>query len=177
RRLLAWLATRGDAADGAGDAAAPLADRGRAPSLANLAHTLQTGREAMDCRLALLVDGLDALRDGLQRFLGMPAGTADLAMYHGNVQDQLEMRNLLSGAAGDAMAQALAAERNLEGLMLHWVQGGNVPWLALREGRPARRIVLPTYPFERARYWLSGTALGEADADAAREPDVVDGRA
>ncbi|KVU65956.1 hypothetical protein WK73_27680 [Burkholderia ubonensis] len=183
RRLLAWLATRDDAKDGAGEPAAALADRGRAPSLANLAHTLQTGREAMDCRLALLVDGLDALRDGLQRFLGMPAGAADLAMYHGNVQDQLEMRNLLSGAAGDAMAQALAAERNLEGLMLHWVQGGNVPWLALREGRPARRIVLPTYPFERARYWLSGGA-GEADAgglpagaDAAREPDVVDGRA
>ncbi|MBR8332454.1 SDR family NAD(P)-dependent oxidoreductase [Burkholderia ambifaria] len=186
RRLLAWLATR--QAAGRAESAVPLAERGRACSLANLAHTLQTGREAMDCRLALLADSLDTLGDGLRRFLGEPAGAAERAIYHGNVQDQLEMRNLLAGAAGDAMAQTLVAERNLEGLMLHWVQGGNVPWAALREGRPARRLVLPTYPFERERYWLSGASdaagrgAGEPQvpaepAEAASEPSVVDGRA
>ncbi|WP_186169459.1 type I polyketide synthase [Burkholderia gladioli] len=185
RRLLGWLDAR-QAAGGAAPAA-PLAERGRACSLANLAHTLQTGREAMDCRLALLADSLDTLGRGLRRFLGEPAGAAEPAMYHGNVQDQLEMRNLLAGAAGDAMARTLVAERNLEGLMLHWVQGGNVPWAALREGRPARRLVLPTYPFERERYWLSGesdatgrppaAAESAESAEAASEPDVVDGRA
>ena len=37
-------------------------------SLADIAYTLQTGREAMDVRLALLVDSIDALKEKAKWF-------------------------------------------------------------------------------------------------------------
>ncbi|CAM3145501.1 SDR family NAD(P)-dependent oxidoreductase [Janthinobacterium lividum] len=132
-------------------------EQGERPiTLSNIAYTLQTGREEMDCRLALLVGDLDELRRGLGQYLKVAGEGEQVCMYSGNVQDQLELRNLLSSKAGEAMAQALAADGQLQKLMLHWVQGGKVPWEALRRGQPVQYVTLPTYPFARSRYWLSG---------------------
>jgi acyl transferase domain-containing protein/acyl carrier protein len=155
RRLLAYLSS------GAADAGR---EQGERPlTLSNIAHTLQTGREEMDCRLALLVGDLDELRRGLRQYLKVPGVAGDegeqpVRMYRGNLQEQLELRNLLSSKAGESMAQALAADGQLEKLMLHWVQGGKVPWELVRRGQPVQYVALPTYPFARSRYWLSGGA-------------------
>jgi acyl transferase domain-containing protein len=151
QRLLAYLSS------GAGDADREQVERPL--TLSNIAHTLQTGREEMDCRLALLVGDLDELRRGLRQYLKVPGedeGEQPVRMYCGNLQEQLELRNLLSSKAGEAMAQALAADGQLEKLMLHWVQGGKVPWEVVRRGQPVQYLALPTYPFARSRYWLSG---------------------
>lgn len=37
-----------------------------------------------------------------------------------------------------------------------WLAGGRVDWSALHEGHTCHRISLPTYPFERRRYWIEG---------------------
>ena len=153
RRLLAYLNSDAKQAGREQDE--------RPVTLSNIAHTLQTGREEMDCRLALLVSDIDELRRGLRQYLKMPTeaeGEQPVLIHSGNLQDQLELRNLLSSKAGEAMAQALAAEGQLEKLMVHWVQGGKVPWETLRQGRPVQYLALPTYPFARSRYWLSGRA-------------------
>jgi acyl transferase domain-containing protein/NADPH:quinone reductase-like Zn-dependent oxidoreductase/short-subunit dehydrogenase/acyl carrier protein len=44
-----------------------------------------------------------------------------------------------------------------------WTRGANVDWLVLFEGSGARRVELPTYAFQRERYWLSPQA-GTGDA-------------
>ncbi len=36
-----------------------------------------------------------------------------------------------------------------------YVQGVNVDWQRLDRGFPRRRVVLPTYPFQRQRYWIA----------------------
>ncbi|MFI6644823.1 SDR family NAD(P)-dependent oxidoreductase [Streptomyces sp. NPDC050504] len=63
-------------------------------------------------------------------------------------------------------AEALSALAHL------WVQGRPVDWAALHTGAPARPVDLPTYPFQRRRYWLEAVAedgdvstLGQAPAD------------
>jgi acyl transferase domain-containing protein/acyl carrier protein len=49
---------------------------------------------------------------------------------------------------GDDMREMLRAAATL------YVQGTNLHWEALDSSATARRVVLPTYPFERTRYWL-----------------------
>ncbi|MFE2723565.1 SDR family NAD(P)-dependent oxidoreductase [Kitasatospora sp. NPDC059327] len=39
------------------------------------------------------------------------------------------------------------------------VQGRSVDWTAAFGGVPARRVELPTYPFQRQRYWLNASGL------------------
>lgn len=47
--------------------------------------------------------------------------------------------------AACAMREAVAAL---------WTHGAAVDWAALGDGEDARRVVLPTYPLERKRYWI-----------------------
>ena len=44
------------------------------------------------------------------------------------------------------------------------LRGVDVDWEAVEQGRPRRRVALPTYPFQRARYWV------DAERAAARRP-------
>ncbi|WP_199818749.1 polyketide synthase dehydratase domain-containing protein, partial [Streptomyces leeuwenhoekii] len=46
------------------------------------------------------------------------------------------------------------------------VHGVELDWHALFAGRQAAHVDLPTYPFQRERYWLSG-ALGQGNLDVA----------
>ncbi|MFF1658895.1 SDR family NAD(P)-dependent oxidoreductase [Streptomyces sp. NPDC058255] len=49
-----------------------------------------------------------------------------------------------------------------------WVRGTPLDWRALFGGGAARPVDLPTYPFQRRRYWLDHHASRNADTDAAR---------
>ena len=42
----------------------------------------------------------------------------------------------------------------LQTLAALYVRGVDVDWAAIERGRPRRRLALPTYPFQRARYWV-----------------------
>jgi acyl transferase domain-containing protein/glutamate-1-semialdehyde aminotransferase len=62
---------------------------------------------------------------------------------------------------GDDDASLLLAAGQL------WVAGGSLDWTAFHSGEPARRrIPLPTYPFERVRYWVDRAESMTASASA-----------
>src|SRR5262249_14422367 len=51
-----------------------------------------------------------------------------------------------------------------------WIAGCHVNWPAFHEHERCRRVPLPTYPFERERYWVDGdsppsVAIGPADTE------------
>ena len=50
--------------------------------------------------------------------------------------------------AGDDRAHLLKALGSL------WACGGRVPWQAVHQGKDRRRVILPTYPFARQRFWI-----------------------
>ncbi|MCR4441101.1 MAG: beta-ketoacyl synthase N-terminal-like domain-containing protein [Peptococcaceae bacterium] len=126
-------------------------------SLEDLAYTLQVGREAMGCRLALVVRSREELVRGLKAYLKRNATSGDseanIPIYTGDGGD---MAGSFPGKGKEEDARrALLAEKDLEGLARHWVQGGQVNWELLHEGGTASRISLPTYPFARVRCWIA----------------------
>ncbi|WP_343997016.1 SDR family NAD(P)-dependent oxidoreductase, partial [Ideonella azotifigens] len=125
-------------------------------SLADLAYTLQVGREAMEERLALTVESLAELRHKLSAFL---AGDEAIAGLHrGQARRGKDAMVLLAGDEDIDMASVAAtwlAKGKADKLLGLWVRGLPVDWAALHRnsGQAPRRISLPTYPFARERYW------------------------
>ncbi len=66
-------------------------------------------------------------------------------------------------AAGKTVLSTLQEERGdtetaLTALGRLWLEGVTVNWTALHAGETRRRVALPTYPFERKRYWIEAPA-------------------
>ena len=68
----------------------------------------------------------------------------------------------------DDHAHALTALARL------WTAGIDVRWEALHAGRRPRRVALPSYAFQRERYWVSPDAGASLDAVPARRIDLED---
>jgi acyl transferase domain-containing protein/acyl carrier protein len=55
-----------------------------------------------------------------------------------------------------------------------WLAGAQVDWAGFQSGRSARRVPLPTYPFERQPYWLDATARNPGEGAAAEKEKTAD---
>ncbi|GGQ48396.1 SDR family NAD(P)-dependent oxidoreductase [Streptomyces mutabilis] len=121
---------------------------------AAVAHTLQVGREAMQQRLAVVADGFEELAALLTRYLdGEPAPgkvfTGDSRAVRGQSKPLLE---LISGAD---LTSGLLSERRLDKAAELWVEGVDLDWRQLYDGRAPRRVPLPGYPFAQERCWVT----------------------
>ncbi|HXH10353.1 MAG TPA: SDR family NAD(P)-dependent oxidoreductase [Alphaproteobacteria bacterium] len=148
-------------------------------NLAAVAYTLQVGREAMEERLALIVSSLDELAERLGAILAGRYGGNDL--YRGTARGRtLPDKDTLTLFAADedlqAAVDAWIAKGKYDKVLSLWVKGLTFDWRRLYGtdkpyGAPPRRISLPTYPFDRQRYWVPPhedhevTRQGDALAD------------
>ncbi|WP_266160742.1 SDR family NAD(P)-dependent oxidoreductase, partial [Dyella silvatica] len=135
-------------------------------SLADLAYTLQVGREAMEERLGLVASSLAELRDKLTRFLADNGDTDEL--YRGQVRRHKDAMAAFS--ADEDMAHTVRSwvDKGKFGKLLElWVKGYGLDWNSLYGERKPRRISLPTYSFARERYWVPA-AQAELPAASAR---------
>ncbi|KAF1007425.1 MAG: Polyketide synthase PksL [Luteibacter sp.] len=125
--------------------------RRQAPGLPAVAFTSQCRRDAMDSRVAFVVDDLAALEQAARRWLGNP----------------IEGSRTTTRADEATIASWIAAG-DIERLAATWEAGADVPWITLyTAGRPAYAD-LPLYPFARERYWVgsAGSASsGSRDAN------------
>jgi acyl transferase domain-containing protein len=71
------------------------------------------------------------------------------------------------GVIGSLRRQDGGPERFLVSLAEAWVRGVEVNWAALFDGSTADRVALPTYAFQRQRYWLDVPAAELGDLAAA----------
>ncbi|MHA6884475.1 amino acid adenylation domain-containing protein [Ralstonia pseudosolanacearum] len=138
---------------------------GTLPRLADLAFTLQQGREAMECRLAFCASSIGALQDRLaqsiERLARQPEQTGTFDGIHvGRAKDNKAAMSVL--AHDEDMAATLAAwadKGKYDKLLELWVKGLALDWSAMGPSRgEARRVSLPGYPFARERTWVSGTS-------------------
>ncbi|MEJ2621334.1 MAG: type I polyketide synthase [Candidatus Thiodiazotropha sp.] len=137
-----------------------------ASSLADIAYTLQVGREAMEWRLALTAGTRAALREKLQAYV---EGCSDIAeLYRGQVtraQDKLSMFT-----ADEELREAIEKwlrRKKYTRLLELWVQGLAFNWDSLYNEVKPRRISLPTYPFAKERYWFGSVERQAVEAGGA----------
>ncbi|MCF3120382.1 methyltransferase [Streptomyces arenae] len=148
----------------AGELAAHLRTAGLGDdALADVAYTLQVGREAFAERLAVTADSVAELLERLDAFAG---GATDVTgAHHGQVAERRQAAGTATGRDADELAAA-------------WTAGSTVDWPRLHTGGAPRRIGLPGHPFVREVFphvWAEGTAPGapREEAQAGAVPSVL----
>jgi FkbH-like protein len=118
-------------------------------NLADLAYTLQVGREELKERLAVVaVTGEELIRK-LNIFWngGQMAG-----IFTGNSRSE-ELDNERNN--DDPSVEQAVLQKDLVRIARFWVEGQKIDWRKLYTGTKPRRISLPTYPFNLKKYWLT----------------------
>lgn len=128
--------------------------------LAELAYTLQVGREAMEERLALisstpadLMEKLESAAKALEH--GTPA-MENRGFYYGDEKARKNvLANLISGEILERQIEVSLLQGQWKTLALLWVNGVDIPWEKVWEGKVMRPMTLPGYPFARERHWAA----------------------
>jgi acyl transferase domain-containing protein/aryl carrier-like protein len=146
----------------AGNLLAALADD---MALAEIAYTLQVGRQALPARLSLHVESIAGLREGLRAWLG---GNPLPGTWSGTAKAKAA-RAFSETGEGAARLADLLARGSLAELGALWAEGAEIDWSALKRTVRPRLLDLPTYPFRRERYWL-GTSAAPLPAEPPAPP-------
>ena len=116
--------------------------------------------------------------DGLDALLRDVPGTALLEVGPGRalsglaaLQDRRPAPGALAASLPHASDPRPAGAVVLASLGQLWTQGVRVDGPAFWAGQQRRRVPLPTYPFERQRYWIEPAGADPAGAAAPRAPD------
>ncbi len=136
-------------------------------NLADLAYTLQVGREALRVRLALVVDTVDSLQERLSHYV---RGEVQDNVYYGEVKQE----NIYHGKVKreQAILAVLRADEEFQETIGKWIargkvgklaqlwaQGLEVEWRQLYAAVQPQRISLPTYPFAKECHWVPRTVM------------------
>ncbi|SDD51938.1 polyketide synthase PksN [Paenibacillus sp. CF095] len=134
--------------------------------LADIAYTLQVGREAMEVRLGTTVASIQELEQKLNGYLTGEDEVEEL--YVGRVLREKDTLAIFK--ADDDLQKAIdswISKGKFGKLLGFWVKGLDMNWESLHTGKTPKRISLPTYPFAKERYWISGV---NASADLLKTP-------
>jgi amino acid adenylation domain-containing protein len=153
------------------------------PFISNVTGTWITPADATDPRYwarhlrqaVRFADGVDELMK--------EAGRVFLEVGPGRTLSQLA--NLHLGARGRVIVSSLRHPQSphsdvdvlLGALGQLWIAGVNVDWAAFHRGERRQRVPLPTYPFERQRYWVTPDhkfGTGARPAEIRKRPNVAD---
>ncbi|WP_428243751.1 SDR family NAD(P)-dependent oxidoreductase [Gynuella sp.] len=116
--------------------------------LGRIAYTLQVGREMFSQRLGFVARSLRELTTRLHEFL---QGHTE-ALLLTNVDPESDPGQ---SSANTKITEWLE-DGEYERVLKLWGQGVEIDWVGLYGNNRPRKISLPTYPFARGRYWISG---------------------
>jgi len=118
--------------------------------LADIAFTLQRGRENMAERLALVVTNIEELKQKLKSFCQNKTNIENL--YKGNVNQTFEQFTpLMEGEEKEEFIKHIIKNRKLNKLAYCWILGIEIDWNLLYLKNRLHRVSLPTYPFKREK--------------------------
>ncbi|GAX59143.1 trans-AT type I polyketide synthase/nonribosomal peptide synthetase [Candidatus Scalindua japonica] len=136
------------------DSKHPLVEGENQSTLADIAYTLQTGRDAFNERLAIVVKNNKELEKKLDDYLNGVEHIEDL--YRGSFRPGKSRKGILEGSKEERtfVLQLFNAQRYSK-IAEFWVEGSQIDWEELCGNKGYRRMSLPTYPFARERHWIT----------------------
>ncbi|OMG71006.1 polyketide synthase, partial [Burkholderia ubonensis] len=137
-------------------------------NLADVAYTLQVGRDAMAQRLAFVAPSAAQLAATLEAIAsGRPAIDG---VWRAEVRRQNDELSVFSADEDlDRALDAWLAKGKYHKLLELWVKGLAFDWRRLYGERQPHRISLPAYPFAQERYWIDAPATSAPPSAAPRE--------
>ena len=143
-----------------GDLASWLDREGAKHPIGDIAYTLHLGRSHFSVRSALVVEDVDELRQKIMAIYERGDADSYLMNNLGDTQPKLEPalvtfgERLVEEVQGLATSAPAEYRKKLLSLADLYVKGHQLDWRDLYRGESCCRISMPTYPFERERYWL-----------------------
>ena len=137
----------------------------RIPFISNLSGTWITPEQAMSPEYwTKHLRHAVRFSDGVQELL-KESNRVFLEVGPGNTLSTLVRQHLNGNASSTAVIGSLRHPREqerddafiLNSLGKLWLAGVDLDWQGFYEGEKRRRVVLPTYPFERKRHWVEPT--------------------
>ena len=119
-------------------------------NLADVAYTLQVGREEWDYRFAIVADTTEELVRKLEAYL---AGESMDGVFQGTKSTEEKVDGIMANG--------------IEEVAKKWVTGASVEWKTMWSGKQVNRVSLPGYPFEKKRYWIND------EQDTQKKPVIV----
>jgi amino acid adenylation domain-containing protein len=149
----------------------------RLPFISNVTGKWITGREAVDAaywathlrRAVRFADGIAEMMKNPER-LFLEVGPGQTLANLARQQPAKESRTIIVSSLPRTADAGSDVETILGALGRLWLSGTDIDWNAFYSQENRRRVALPTYPFERTRYWVepAGAANGahtQAEAD------------
>ncbi len=151
----------------------------RIPFISNVSGTWITADEATDPRYwAKHLREPVRFSDGVRELLQEP-GRVLLEVGPGQSLSRLVMRHPRAGAERVVLpslaprpGEMTDTEAVLTALGRLWVAGVPIAWAGLHRHAPRQRVMLPTYPFERRRYWVEADPQSDAAPQRPAQPDT-----
>jgi acyl transferase domain-containing protein/acyl carrier protein len=155
------------------------------PFVSNITGAWISASEAQDprywakhmCQTVRFADGLQTLLqepEGILLEVGPGRALTSLSRQH----PDRTARHLLLSSLRHPQEAASDSAFLLDTLGRLWLAGKNVDWSGLYTSERRRRIALPTYPFERRRYWIdprrSLSGNDAAPLSLEKRPDLAD---
>ncbi|HIE02157.1 MAG TPA: hypothetical protein EYP59_18040 [Thiotrichaceae bacterium] len=142
-------------------------------NLADLCYSANTGRVHFEHRLAVIANNVAELQAKLTAY---QQNETVSGLIQGQVKvDKPNLLDVRQASLSEASSEfpnlspSLYQEWSqlLESLATLYVRGGQINWQKFDEPYPRQKISLPTYPFQRKRYWIDqppqGTRIEGAD--------------
>ncbi|SFM31993.1 thioester reductase domain-containing protein, partial [Pelosinus propionicus] len=118
--------------------------------LADIAYTLQVGREAMESRISFIVKDIKEIMEKLDSFINGTGNTENC--FIGDTKQGIDAQLFGTDDDFDELLQKWIAKGKVKKVAELWSRGSTIKWESMYQDWKPQRISLPTYPFAKECY-------------------------
>ena len=146
--------------------------------LENISYTLNAGRSHFEKRFAFVASSIAELKLSLQQFdeENVSFNAFVNLSIHNKARPEIVSKRLFQKIIEDMHTSQISNQEYRENLMAlanFYADGYDLPFVNLYSDEMQQKISLPTYPFNKQRYWINGDNPPEAPVKIRESVDSV----